>query len=159
MREEVADVLQQHVLIHTLSPLLRCVYDGRKWCTAAAASDHVVARGIGGGGGGLDVRRLAWQEERVAVDVPLTFVSLIEEEDVLDADALELASHLGDFFTGVGRHWNDADREATSISVGTRNTHSHFLSGVSYGSLSSAVLFFPLLCLAASSSCPMRRTV
>jgi hypothetical protein len=87
-----------------IAPLLRCIDDGRKYSSVAAAGDHVLASGIGGDGGSLDVGRLAWQEERVAVDVPLALVSLIEEENVSDADALQLTSHLRDLLTQIRRH-------------------------------------------------------
>jgi hypothetical protein len=48
--------------------------------------------------------RLAWKEDRVVVDLALSLQSLIEEEDVARAEALQLASHVRDLLAHVGRH-------------------------------------------------------
>lgn len=104
LRKEVTNVLQQHLLRHTSLSLRRIIDDRRQSGGAAAAGYHVVAWGVGGSVGSMDKRRLTWQCDRVALHVTLPFVSLIEEEDVIGADALQLASHLRDLLAHVGRH-------------------------------------------------------
>ena len=46
----------------------------------------------------------AWKHDRVVLNVSLTLVSLVEEENVLHTNALQLASHLRDLFAHVCRH-------------------------------------------------------
>jgi hypothetical protein len=102
--EELADVLEQHGSVYAPLPLLRRIDDRREDGLAAAACDHVVARCVGRGGGGLNVGRLAREEDGVTVDISLSLQSLIEEENVSHSNPLQLASHLGDLLTHVGRH-------------------------------------------------------
>jgi hypothetical protein len=47
---------------------------------------------------------LAWEDNGVLLDISFSFVSLIEEEDVIGADTLQLPSHLRDLLTSVSRH-------------------------------------------------------
>src|ERR1700674_3545366 len=73
---------EQHGSVYAPLPLLRRIDDRREDGLAAAACDHVVARCVGRGGGGLNVGRLAREEDGVAVNISLSLQSLIEEENV-----------------------------------------------------------------------------
>jgi len=97
-------VAQQQGSIDALLPLRWSINDRWKDALAAAAGNHVEASCIFRGGGGLDEGRLAWQEDGVAVNISFTLQSLIEEEDVSDADALQFTSHLRDLLTQIRRH-------------------------------------------------------
>ena len=102
--EEISYELQQHILIDSFPSLLWSIDDGWQSSVAGAACDHIVASRIFRSGRGLDVGRLAWKEDGIGIHVSLTLVSLIEEEDVAGADALQLASHLSDLLTHLRRH-------------------------------------------------------
>lgn len=46
-----------------------------------------------------------WKNNSVILNIALTLVSLIKEEDVFDADAMDLPPHLGYLFTHISRHY------------------------------------------------------
>ena len=102
--QQLADVLMQHGSIDALASLLRRVDDGRQHLLARAACDHVPALCVLGSLVCADECRLAWQHNGSCAGVTHTFVSFIQEEDLVLTDSLGTASDLGDLLTQIGRH-------------------------------------------------------